>query len=86
MKTKRVLLNIVRVFGFIITAIGCIWSIPVAIGAILGYCVILPGIKMWQWAADQLDDDKEIHRHPEIVMGSKTVKGSWYKGGHYPFS
>lgn len=71
MKTKRVLLNIVRVFGFSITAVGCIWSIPVAIGAILGYCVILPGIKMWQWAADQLDEaDREI----EIVMGSQTVR------------
>jgi type III secretory pathway component EscV len=60
MKTKRVLLNIVRVFGITLIVIGVIVSIPLFLFVFLSIVVMAPGMKMWQWSADRLDTrDKE---------------------------
>ena len=57
MKTKRVLLNIMRVFGITLIVIGCIASIPLFLFVII---VMAPGMKMLQWSADRLDTREPI--------------------------
>ena len=69
----KILLNAVRVVGIILVIIGCIISIPVFIGALIGGAFMLPGLKLCQVATDTIDAvdaDDPI----EVVLGQNSCQ------------
>jgi hypothetical protein len=66
-KTKVISAKTIRVFGIILVIIACIIAIPVFAVCLIGLCFMYPGLRMWQFASDYLDEaDKEEPIEVEI--------------------
>ena len=55
-KTKVFILKTMRIIAVIMVIVACIISIPIFIACAIGIAIMYPGLRMWQFSSDKLDE------------------------------